>query len=147
MSGLGESTLIDWTMLAYELWGPTAIFGTIRLDKRCIWSVWVQVCKHVVRFIELIKFELVVCFIELIDRSINENSFYWPSMKGPEPAVFFLAFVVLCKPCQPGAVLLFIICLAQYSMAQSAQSKSHKHRKTVRSGVYVLLFSPGLGPL
>ena len=29
-------TLIDLTMLAYELWGPTAIFGTIRSTKRCI---------------------------------------------------------------------------------------------------------------
>ena len=146
MSGPGESMLIDWTMLTHELWGPTAIFGTIRSDKRCIWSVWVQVCKHVVRFIELIKCELVVCFIELIDRSMNHNSFGWPSMKGPEPWVFFLAVVMLWQPCQPAAVLLVIIGLAHRALAHRALSKSYEHRKIVSSGVYVLLFSPRLGP-
>ena len=68
-------------------------------------------------------------------------------MKALEPAVFLQAVVVLWQPCQPSPVLLFIIGLAHKALAHGANLNSYQHRKTVRSGVYVLLFSTGLGGL
>ena len=89
------------------------------------------------RFIEIIKCELVVAFIEVIDGSMNHNSSTWPSMKAVEPAVFLQAVVMLWQPCQPSPVLLVIIGLAHRALAHRALSKSCEHRKIVSSGVYV----------
>ena len=47
------------------------------------------------RVIEIIKCELVVAFIEVIDGSMNDNSSTGPSMKAVEPAVFFVAVFML----------------------------------------------------